>query len=45
MRLCAECGNGRWEGVKKDGKFICVECLAKEDKSKEEIKAEEGGEE
>jgi hypothetical protein len=42
--MCSKCGKGRWLGSKKDGKFTCVECLAKEDKPKEEIKAEEGGE-
>lgn len=30
MRMCSKCGKGRWEGVKKDGKFVCAECLKKE---------------
>ena len=35
MRVCAKCGKGNWQGAKKDGKFICAECLMK--------KAKEGG--
>lgn len=29
MRVCFRCGKGKWQGAKKDGKFICAECLAK----------------
>ena len=30
MRSCSKCGKGKWQGVKKDGKFVCVDCLAAE---------------
>lgn len=45
MRSCAICGRGRWEGKKKDGKFVCVECLAKEIEKKAEAKKDDGGDE
>lgn len=38
MRMCSSCGRGRWEGRKKDGKFVCKECLEKEREEKKEPK-------
>jgi hypothetical protein len=29
MRVCSGCKKSRWEGKKVDGKFICIECLAR----------------
>ena len=31
MRICTKCLQGRWQGTKKDGKFVCADCLAKKD--------------
>jgi len=35
MRVCFKCGKSKWEGKKKDGKFVCAECLAKKAKERE----------
>jgi uncharacterized Zn finger protein (UPF0148 family) len=40
MRICDVCKLGKWQGRKKDGKFICVDCLAKKDQKKDEKKEE-----
>ncbi len=37
MRACSVCKSGRWEGVKKDGKFVCKLCLQKEIEKKEGV--------
>ena len=47
MRVCSRCGKGKWQGAKKDNKFVCVECLAKEKmvKAIEEVAGKEEKEE
>jgi uncharacterized Zn finger protein (UPF0148 family) len=44
MRMCSKCGKGKWQGVKKDGKFVCVDCLAKEKLAEVAEKEEKEGE-
>jgi phosphosulfolactate phosphohydrolase-like enzyme len=40
MRVCSVCLNGRWNGSKKDNKFVCASCLAK--RAEEKRKLQEG---
>lgn len=37
MRMCSKCKKASWEGVKKDGKFVCKLCLQKEIGKKEGV--------